>query len=73
MTNFTRDREATITVAEVWEELSSEGKEALLNSYLLTLKTKYELHDNLLIVDPEANIIEWTQLGREVADYGARE
>lgn len=60
-------------VAHVWDQLSVEAREALLEPYRLTLKTKYELHDNLLIVDPEANIIEWTDLGRRVADYGAPE
>lgn len=61
------------TPAQVWEELSVEAREALLEPYRLTLKTKYELHDNLLIVDPEANIIEWTDLGLRVSDYGASE
>lgn len=63
----------TRTPAQVWEELSVEAREALLEPYRLTLSTKYELHDNRLIVDPEANIIEWTDLGLEVADYGASE
>lgn len=56
-------------VDKIWQELSDEAQDAVLNSERPEMAVRYELHDHELIVDAEANVMEWTDLGKQVADH----
>jgi hypothetical protein len=52
---------------KIWNELSAAAQDALVDSERPEMGVRHELHDYELIVDPEANIMEWTPKGRELA------
>jgi hypothetical protein len=59
-------------MGEEWDQLSAAAQDALATGERPEMDVRYELHDYELIVDPEANVMEWTPKGLELAKAATR-